>query len=1035
MTLYLRTAAMVLALITTLVVGTVVPTIHQVAIAQSNSALTSNPASVVTNAALGTTTQITLTIQNTGGADVTPHLYEALPISPTAALRAALPADLASVALPVQAQRVDPQLSATITASPNAPTDFLVFLADQADLRAAYTISDWNQRGQYVYQTLHDHAMRSQVGLRSFLDGRGVSYTPLWIVNALAVRGTAADVAALAGRSDVAMLRANHLMTLGPETPSGATLDQVSDCIPNAVNVCWNIERIGADRVWNNFGVRGAGITVASIDSGVEYTHPALVNQYRGNKGGGVFDHNYNWYNPNNINSVFPSDSGYHGTHTMGTMVASSGASANEPAVGVAPGARWIAARACDSSACTDTALIQAAQWMLAPTDLTGQNPRPDLRPHVINNSWSASDGSNNWYASFVTAWRASGIFPVFAAGNGRVSYRCSTIRSPADYAQVVGVGSLDSADKIAYYSDIGPSADGRLKPDISAPGSVIVSTAPGSGSIQPSYLTLSGTSMATPHVAGSVALIWSANPSLIGDYDRTYAILTTSASPIGADSQFDDPSVYNLCHATSTPNNIYGYGRLNVYSAVAQASVDVPWLSLPATGMSVIKAGASASLIITVDTRNIPNPGTYQARVLVHNADLSQTPLIIPLTLTVPADPNYATVSGKVTRASDGTPLAATVAVTDGATVNTDASGAYQLVLPSSAISYTLTANSSSYAPKIARMALGTSESATLNFTLNPDTPHLTFNTDLLTSTVSIGQLANLAITLHNDGTKAIDYSATMPVAWYGTWRSDQPDGPTATWINPPSSATTITLGDDDFSTPINIGFNFHFFDQIYTSVIIGANGTISFSPLGITPTGYASGCLPISESPNETLIPLHLDLDPSQIGARVSYAATSSGFLISWEDVPLFGTTTYRLSFQALLMPDGRVSMNYKQIGALPLILTPSAGVQQSTTQFQSLGCGTILSVSSGQTIELRPQPATTFWAALPPSSGSIAPGQQVDLPVTLSWVSEADPWPASVEILIASNDPLRPLISASARMTTVAAPFNKILPALSR
>ncbi len=1034
MMFYRRTAAFLLALIVALLSSNVAPATYHAALAQSVSPLTSNPVSVMASMALGTTKQITLTLQNTGGSDVTPQLYEAFAAGTTAGLPVAGTSDLAAVALPIQAQRVDPQLRAVADSSPVTPVDLLVFLADQADLRAAYTISDWNQRGQYVYQTLHDHATHTQAGLRTFLDGRGVSYTPLWIVNALAVRGTATDVSALAERSDVAMLRANHLMTFSDEVSTGAALNQTNNCLPDAANVCWNIVRIGADRVWNNFGVRGTGITVANIDGGVAYAHPALVNQYRGNKGGGVFDHNYNWYDPYR-DTTSPTDSSYHGTHTMGSMVASGGASASEPAVGIAPGARWIAARACGSSTCAEMDLILAAQWMLAPTDLLGQNARPDLRPQIVSNSWSSGQGNDNFYASYVTAWRAAGIFPVFAAGNGRMSVKgCSSIQSPADYAQVVGVGALDNTNMLTSYSDIGPTLDGRLKPDITAPGNGIISTMPSSV-----YGSLSGTSMATPQVAGSVALLWSANPSLIGDYDRTYQILTASASPISADSRFNDPVTYKLCHVTTTPNNIYGYGRIDAYAAVAKASVDVPWLSLSAEGVSVITAGASVSVTLTLDTRKVPGPGIYQARVLVHDTDLSQAPLVIPLTLTVPTDPNDATVRGKVIRTSDSTPLAATVAVTDGATVTTDTSGAYQFVLPSSAISYTLTANALSYAPKTARMILGTGESAALDFALEPDTPHLAASTNLLTTTVALGNPAHLTITLRNDGIKALDYSASLPLAWYGTWRSNQPDGPASAWIDPPSSATTIELADDGVSSSIDIGFGFHFFDHVYTDVVIGANGIVSFGPFDVTATKYMSGCLPIAETTHAAVIPLHADLDPSQPGAKVSYAHTDAGFLISWENVPIFSTTptttTPRLSFQTLLWPDGRVTMNYKQADTLPTTMTASAGLQQNRTSGQSLGCGSTLEIGNGRTIELRPQPDATFWAALPRPSGTITPGQQVDLPVTLSWVNDTNPWPSSVEILITSNDPARPTITASARMTTVAAPFNSFIPMVAK
>jgi hypothetical protein len=1021
-----RSAIAMLGLLVALIAAAAAPVVPPTIALAAGSQLSSSPAAISSTVVLGATRRVTLTLQNGGSVAVQPRLYEALASSaPAASLSAAVPTALARVALPQQDRRVDAQLSAAVEADPQGPTTFLVFLSDQADLSGAYAISDWQERGRYVYETLRDHARVSQAGLRSFLNARGAEYTPLWIVNALAVRGDAADVAALAGRSDVAMLRANRLMAFGdPPGEPAAALDAVDGCLANAANVCWNVARVGADRVWDNFGVRGAGITVASIDSGVRYDHPALVAQYRGNRGGSSFDHNYNWYDPYG-SALAPADSGNHGTHTMGTIVAKGGASADEPAVGVAPGARWIAARACGSRDCSEASLIEAAQWMLAPTDLSGQSPRPDLRPQIINNSWSTGAGDDAWYTGYVAAWRASGIFPVFAAGNTGNSSGCGTVQSPGDYAQAVAVGALDSANSLASYSSIGPSADGRLKPDITAPGSGIASTF---ADLTQIYNTLSGTSMATPHVVGSVALLWSANPSLIGDYDRTYQLLGQTAVPVTSDARFDS-EFYESCHVSASPNNIYGYGRLDAYAAVAATSVDVPWLSLPVAALSAIGPAGSASVELTLDARRVAGPGTYQARVLVHDTDLSQAPLVIPVMMTVPADPSYATLTGKVTRLADGSPLAATVTVAGGATVSTDAAGAYRIILPPSATSYALTARSFGYAPQNASVTLGAGAGATRNFALDTDAARLDVVANPQAASTTLGKPGGLSFTLRNEGTRPLTYSARIVEGWYGVWSSEQADGPAAGWIDPPASATTVGLDDDGFSDPISIGFGFQLYSSVYTSLSIGANGIISFSPLLSESSFYVASCLPLSETPDAALIPLRVDLDPSEAGARVSYARLAQGFLVSWEDVPIFNTAGSSMSFQALLRPDGRVVYNYKQISALPSGLLPSAGIQKSSLSVQSFGCGGDLPVQSGQTIELRPQPEATMWASLAASSssGTIAPGGQATLPVRMTWAPMATGWPASADILVESNDPLRPTSTLSARMVPAEAPYS--------
>ena len=125
-----------------------------------------------------------------------------------------------------------------------------------------------------------------------------------------------------------------------------------------------------------------------------------------------------------------PCDDDGHGTHTMGTMVGDDGDPGTNQ-VGVAPHARWIAAKGCEDLGCSDFALLSSGQWILAPTDLNGQNPRPDLAPNIVNNSWGDGPG-NPFYQAIVDAWNAAGIFPAFSIGNAG-EFGCATAGSPGD--------------------------------------------------------------------------------------------------------------------------------------------------------------------------------------------------------------------------------------------------------------------------------------------------------------------------------------------------------------------------------------------------------------------------------------------------------------------------------------------------------------------------------------------------------------------------------------------------------------------------
>eukprot|EP01120_Amphizonella_sp_Union-15-10_P006912 TRINITY_DN2288_c0_g1_i3.p1 TRINITY_DN2288_c0_g1~~TRINITY_DN2288_c0_g1_i3.p1 ORF type:complete len:217 (+),score=32.49 TRINITY_DN2288_c0_g1_i3:146-796(+) len=213
-----------------------------------------------------------------------------------------------------------------------------------------------------------------------------------------------------------------------------------------------------------------------------------------------------------------------------------------------------------DNGVGTPKLYIACLQFFVAPTDLKGLNPKPELAPHVIGNSYGCptSEGCT-WDALLVAAQnvRKAGIFMSVSAGNS--GSRCSSINDPpAIYESVFSVGALGlRTDTIATYSSRGPvTVDGsnRIKPNIAAPGSSVRSSVPPS-----SYSTFSGTSMASPAVAGAVALLWEAKSNLIRDVEKTERLFEKTATPLSS----------TTCGSTGFPNNVYGYGGVNVLAAV----------------------------------------------------------------------------------------------------------------------------------------------------------------------------------------------------------------------------------------------------------------------------------------------------------------------------------------------------------------------------------------------------------------------------------------------------------------------------------
>jgi len=691
----------------------------------------------------------------------------------------------------------------------------------------------------------------------------------------------------------------------------------------------------------------------------------------------------------------------------MGTIVASGAGGA--PAVGVAPGARWIAAQGCNSFACTESDLINAAQWILAPTRLDGGQPRPDLRPMVVNNSWAGSGGSN-WYAGYTAAWRAAGIFPVFAAGNagGGSKQACGSIDSPGDYADVVAVGATDQNDTIAGFSLLGPTQDGRRKPDFVAPGAYagaglgVLSTFPGEGA---SYQLLHGTSMAAPHVAGMVALLWSANPTLIGDYDATYALIRDSAYGLSDTRCGDTPG---------GPNNVYGYGRIDAYSAVARARINVPWLTVtPAT--AAIPPGGTASFDIGVDAARVPGPGTYDARVQIYGANLTAPPASIEISMIVTPASQQAMLIGRVVSADTGAPIAATVGVKDGLGVQTNSSGVYTLTLAAGA--YELVASAPAFFPETLNVQANVDQQVP-DIVMRPDQPHIVAATTFLTASLALGQQQTLSIPISNSGTRPLLYHVRVLPDQFAMLRSDEPAGPAYSWVDLPADAATITLGDNSVKEEVPLGIEFPFYGYTLTDTLVTSDGSLAFSLPNQQYDSPVGSCFPTSEFHFFVIAPFRADLDPSK-GGVVRYDTLDGGttFVLSYEQVPAHdGPAGATYTFQVLLHHDGRIVFQYHDLAALPANL--GVGVQHSPDDWQALGCGNTTRIASQLAVTFQPQRNAATWLNIPAEQGAALPNAMSEITATLQWARATPQTIQRGRIEISSNDPIRSVIVLNIR-----------------
>ena len=185
--------------------------------------------------------------------------------------------------------KVDEWVIREAAASDEQETEFLVFLNEQADLSGAAKLTNKADKGHYVYQRLRSVAERTQEPVLAALAAQGVESRPFWIANMLWVRGNLNDVEMIARRPDVAKIYSNPTVRFQEVENQLVFRSTVRQDL-----VEWNIALVNADDVWG-MGYTGQGVVIGGQDTGYEWDHPALVNQYRGWDGSAA-DHNYSWH-------------------------------------------------------------------------------------------------------------------------------------------------------------------------------------------------------------------------------------------------------------------------------------------------------------------------------------------------------------------------------------------------------------------------------------------------------------------------------------------------------------------------------------------------------------------------------------------------------------------------------------------------------------------------------------------------------------------------------------------------------------------
>jgi len=381
-----------------------------------------------------------------------------------------------------------------------------------------------NSRISKVEQALQTIADATQTRIRALIatrqsEGKVTEVEYFWVFNGLAITATADVIQELSALPEVRTVTPDDIIHAAAETEASG--------LPEA-----NLNLINAPELWQ-LGYHGQGIVVANMDTGVYLNHPDLVNKWRGGAN--------SWYDPNGEHPSIPTDYSGHGTWTMGVMV---GGDAGGTFVGVAPSAQWIAVKIFnDAGSASVSGIHSGFQWLIDPD---GDPATPDA-PHVVNSSWTyPGPGCNLEFELDLQALRATGILPVFAAGN--FGPGGGTSASPSNNPSAFAVGSIDNNSVIYTNSSRGPSSCGEaptIFPEVVAPGVNIHTT-----DLYGYYINSTGTSLSAPHVSGGLALLLNAFPDLL-TYEQEAALLNSTAD-LGV----------------SSADDTFGFGRIDLLAA-----------------------------------------------------------------------------------------------------------------------------------------------------------------------------------------------------------------------------------------------------------------------------------------------------------------------------------------------------------------------------------------------------------------------------------------------------------------------------------
>ncbi len=851
-------------------------------------------------------------------------------------------------------------------------------------------------RARIVITTLQEKANSTQHQIKNYLNqklssGEVKQFQSFWITNLIMVEATRNIIEELAQNEEIELMDIDALLQRDPYIFEG-----IAPAKTEAVEI--GLKVINADKVWK-LGITGQGRLLMNIDTGVEGTHPALNSRWRGN----FVPANQAWFDPE-TNTTSPTDCDNHGTHTMGIMLGRAGADT----IGVAPDAQWIAAKTICSSPHTSKS-ISAFQWAMNPDG--NPNTITDM-PDVISNSWydpNATDECTGIYKTTFDAVEAAGIAIVFSAGNNGPNP--STITKPKNIntneVNVFAVGNINgntAGYPIASSSSRGPSTCGGtgsllIKPEVVAPGTSVRSSIRGGG-----YGTLSGTSMAAPHVGGAIALLKQAFPNLTGTQLK-YALYNTAVD-LG----------------TAGEDNTYGMGLIDVYAAFLYLGNRDSVPPSRITNLSVVEVGsnhvrlswaapfdASPGGVVEYDLRYstvgpINDTLAFNAAIKVLNpptpdsAGRTQTFILEKLAFNTTyyfairsrdVWNNWSLVSNSVA----GTTLAKPVISVLPDSLN--------LIKP-----INITFQDS------IRIRNTSNQASTLQFqiqTQNHTFPTKNFELSLQPILNEVQPIQNKLIDQAGNGLSILGSGG--PDLFGYRWKdSREPNGPTFSWTSIAESGTPISLTDDSYSAQ-TLNFQFPFYGTNYSTVEVVSNGYLRFTTY--TSTYPTNGTIPSTAAPNNSIYGFWDDLNPGA-GGNVYVLKTADKFIVEFNNVPRYNDATSRVTFQMEIQKSGTIIYRYlRMIGTLN---SATIGIENATGTDGLLIAYNQTYVSDSLIVRIQKEPD---WLSVNTLNGIVANGQSMSIRLTMNTTDLVN-GKYRMELRISSNDSTRPVVITPINLT---------------